>query len=289
VTGPVLDELFRHALQAGKRVRTDTDIARGTTSFAHAATEQTRARLGGSFAGHHLCVVGAGEIGSGVLRAVGDQPADAPASVVVVNRTPANAEAAIAASGLVAEVDDLSALAAALGKATVCVTALDTDTPVITAEMVGDRSANPLLICDLGLPRNGELAIRSLPGVTVIDIEDLTAAIDAARGDRAVEAVKAEQIVNDEVHAYRNAVRARGAAPVIAALRGRFEAVRTTELERRRSEFPNLTDDEWEQVDGLTRAILAKVLHEPTVVVKDAAGTPRGERLVEALRTLFDL
>jgi glutamyl-tRNA reductase len=95
--------------------------------------------------------------------------------------------------------------------------------------------------------------------------------------------------VSTEVERYRTASRQRGAAPVIAALRARLESLRETELERHRAQLADLSEAEWEQVDLATRAALAKMLHEPTMMLKETAGTPQGERLVEALRILFDL
>ena len=92
-----------------------------------------------------------------------------------------------------------------------------------------------------------------------------------------------------EVERYRAASRARDAAPMVSALRSRVEEVRRAELERQRTRRTDLDEAQWEQVDAVTRAMVAKLLHQPTVALKDAAGTPRGERLVEALRTLFDL
>ena len=85
------------------------------------------------------------------------------------------------------------------------------------------------------------------------------------------------------------ASRAREAAPIVSALRARVEEARQVGLDRQRARRSELTDAQWEQVDAVTRAMVAKLLHQPTVALKDAAGTPRGERLVEALRTLFDL
>jgi len=91
------------------------------------------------------------------------------------------------------------------------------------------------------------------------------------------------------VERYRVASRARDAAPMVSALRARVEGARRAEFDRQRSKRSELSDEQWEQVDAVTRAMVAKLLHQPTVVLKDAAGTPRSERLVEALRTLFDL
>jgi glutamyl-tRNA reductase len=92
-----------------------------------------------------------------------------------------------------------------------------------------------------------------------------------------------------EVERFRTASRQRGAAPIISSLRARLESLRVAELEKHRAQLADLDEGEWEQVDAATRAALAKMLHEPTMLLRETAGTPRGERLVEALRILFDL
>ena len=146
-----------------------------------------------------------------------------------------------------------------------------------------------MLVIDLGVPRNVDPVVGSLAAVTLLDMDTLSAAVSQALGDRREESMAAQAIVSDEVERYRTASRQRGAAPVVAALRARLESLRETELERHRAELADLTEAEWEQVDAATRAALAKMLHEPTMLLKESAGTPRGERLVEALRILFDL
>jgi glutamyl-tRNA reductase len=149
--------------------------------------------------------------------------------------------------------------------------------------------AGPLLAVDLGVPRNVDPMVGALPAVTLLDMDTLSANVAQAIGDRQEEAVEAQQIIDEEVERYRAASRQRGAAPIIAALRARLESLRETELERHRAQLADLSEAEWEQVDQATRAAVAKLLHEPTMILKETAGTPRGERLVEALRILFDL
>jgi len=144
-------------------------------------------------------------------------------------------------------------------------------------------------VIDLGLPRNVDPAVASLPGMTLLDMDTLSASVARALGDRQEESVAAWGIVAAEVERFRTASRQRGAAPVVSALRTRLESLRVAELERHRAQLADLSEAEWEQVDTATRAALAKMLHEPTLLLKETAGTPRGERLVEALRTLFDL
>lgn len=291
VCGPVLSALFQHALQTGKRVRTETGIARGTTSFAYAAVTVARGDDHGGLRGKRVIVVGAGEMGLGICRALCEIPADdAPSSIVVVNRSLARAE------DLVREAGDATKLRAAplaevhaeLARADVVLAAVAAESHVLSAAQFSGV-AGPMLVIDLGVPRNVDPIVGSLTSVTLLDMDTLSVSVSRALGDRQEESIAAQSIVSDEVERYRTASRQRGAAPVIAALRARLESLREAELERHRAQLADLTEAEWEQVDAATRAALAKLLHEPTMLLKETAGTPRGERLVEALRILFDL
>jgi glutamyl-tRNA reductase len=125
--------------------------------------------------------------------------------------------------------------------------------------------------------------------VTLFDIEALRAAVADPHAGRREEVTAAPEIVADEDERFRTSARARDAAPIISALRGKVEAERRDQIAKQRGRRSELTDAQWEQVDAATRAVVAKLLHEPTVALKSAAGTPRAERLTEALRTLFDL
>jgi glutamyl-tRNA reductase len=163
------------------------------------------------------------------------------------------------------------------------------DRPMLEAAAAGRDPVDPLVVVDLGVPRNVEPAPTGLAGVVLLDMEALRAAVADALTGREEEVAGATRIVTDEVERYRVASRARDAAPMVSALRARVEEARRAEFDRQRSKRSELSDEQWDQVDAVTRAMVAKLLHQPTVVLKDAAGTPRSERLVEALRTLFDL
>jgi glutamyl-tRNA reductase len=301
VCGPVLSALFQHALQTGKRVRTETGIARGTTSFAHAAVTVARGESGIGLRDQRVVVVGAGEMGFGVTRALRDLPdAFAPRSIVVVSRSRARAEDVVrevgggsAGGGSVPDQPSLRAASLAnvhaeLAEADVVLSAAAAESHVLTAAHFSGV-ANPMLVIDLGVPRNVDPIVGTLASVTLLDMDTLSASVSQALGDRQEESVAARSIISDEVERFRTASRQRGAAPIIAALRARLESLRETELERHRAQLADLSEAEWEQVDVATRAAMAKMLHEPTMLLKETAGTPRGERLVEALRILFDL
>jgi glutamyl-tRNA reductase len=292
ICGPVLSALFRHALQTGKRVRTETAISKGTTSFAYAAVTVARGPDGGGLRGARVVVVGAGAMGLGVSRALSDIPAeDAPSAVVVVNRSLSRAEDLVAqTNGTIFSLRPaaLASVADELAHADVVLTAVTTEAHVLEdADFAG--TSGPLLVIDLGVPRNVDPAVRARAQVTLLDMDTLRESVTRALGERAEESVAARAIVADEVERFRTASRQRGAAPIVASLRARLESLRVAELERHRAQLADLTEAEWEHVDATTRAALAKFLHEPTVLLKETAGTPQGERLVEALRTLFNL
>jgi glutamyl-tRNA reductase len=295
VSGPVLGALFRHAVETGKRVRSETSIARGITSLSHGAVALAAARRAEGLAGARVLVVGAGEMGEGVAQALEGRGA---ASVIVANRTPGRSASVVGAlSGTVAPevgtgtLDDLPAL---LASSDVVFTSVDTAQPIVDRAMLdaatgardGDR---PLLVVDLGVPRNVEPSAATIDALVLLDMDVLRSAVADALSGRQDEVAGATRIVDDEVERYRVASRARDAAPMVSALRAQVEAARLSEFERQRDKRSDLSDQQWDQVDAVTRAMVAKLLHQPTVALKDAAGTPRGERLVEALRTLFDL
>jgi glutamyl-tRNA reductase len=295
VSGPVLSELFRHAVRTGKRVRSETAIARGTTSFSYAAVELAEARRPGGLAGAVAVVLGAGEMGAGVVTALTSLPPHRrPDDVVLVNRSGGRAEAVAGSApvGIPVRLASPGALGEVAARADLVVTAAEGEPHRVDATTLaptGSRADRPLLVVDLGMPRNVDPAVGSLAGVSLLDMDHLASAVAQAVDDRRGESDRAREIVAEEVARYRQAARARGAAPVISALRARLEEVRTAELERQRAKFGDLSDDDWEQVDAATRAVLAKLLHEPTVLLRATAGSPRGERLAEALRLLFDL
>jgi len=292
VSGPVLNELFRAAVHAGKRVRTETPISRGATSFAQAAVALAAEHFGGTFAELRIGIVGAGDLGSGVIESLSNlSPSHGPASIVVINRTKERADELLERlqlDNVTTESGDLAEMASVIDRVDVIITAIESDEHLITTKLVAART-EPLLIVDLGMPRNADPMIREFEAISVIDVGDLGRKVKATLEHRRDEIEAASRIVNDEVHRYRDVARARGAAPVIAALRRRFDEQRVAELERRRNDFADFSDDQWERVSALTRSMYAKTLHEPTMVVRDTAGTPKGERLVEALRALFGI
>lgn len=285
--GPGLSGLFRHAVEVGKRARSETGIARGTTSISQAAVALALERLGGSLEGRRVLVLGAGEMGQGAAVAL----RGASAEVLVANRTmPRAAELAERVGGRPV---DPAGLAGALEQADVVLASTGSPSAVLSrddlAPVMARRGGRPLLVVDLAMPRDVEPAAASLEGVTLLDMADLASFAEEGMAGRRAEVARVEAIVADEVQRYLEARAARAAAPMVAALRDRAEGLRQGEIDRYRSRLGHLDPADMETVEALTRQLLGKLLHDPTVALKEAAGTPRAERLGEALRTLFRL
>lgn len=280
-----LDLLFRHALSVGKRARAETAIGRGTSSISHAAVELATDRLG-ALSGRHVLVVGAGEMGVGVATALHKAGAG---SITVCNRTPERGiELAARVGGRALGLDGLRG---ALARADVVVACTASGQSVVTYEDVvasrdGDRE---LLVVDIAVPRSVDRNVAALDGVTVLDLDDLRDWADRGLALRAAEVDRVRLLVSEQVEQFTVEVTARQAAPLVAQLHERAERVRAAEVARFASRLAALDEDERETVEALTRAIVAKLLHGPSVRLRHDAGTPKGERNAAAVSDLFDL
>ncbi|MEZ5372560.1 MAG: glutamyl-tRNA reductase [Microthrixaceae bacterium] len=281
--GPTLELAFRHALGAGKRVRTETSIATHTASVAQAAVEIARDRLGGDGAldGATVAVVGAGKMATSMARSL----AQAGSRVVVANRNAhRGARLADEVGGTAVALAELpSRLADA--QAVLCGTA-SSSTVLGPDQLAG---ASDLVVVDIAMPRDVDPAVGELAGVDLFDMDDVARRTEAGLDRRRNEVAAARLIVEDEVLRYQNATTARAAGPIIASMRTRAEQLRLLELERHASRIEALDPDTQALVDQVTKATLAKLLHEPSVRLREQAGTLRGDRLADALRDLFDL
>jgi len=282
-----LNLLFRHAVEVGKRARTETGIGRGTASVSHAAVEMATDRLG-SLAGRRVLVVGAGEMAEGTavaLRGAG------VGEIAVTNRTPGRAVALAARVG--GRVAPFADLPAAIAEADLVVTCTGAGSIVIDCDAVehglGARHGRALLVVDIAVPRDVDAAVGRLPMVTLLDLDDLRAWAAKGIEARAGEAERVRRIVEEEVEHHVLDAAARQAAPLVAALRARADSVRQGELDRFGAKLADLTPAQRDAVEALTAGIVNKLLHEPSVRLREDAGSPRGERYASAVRELFDL
>jgi glutamyl-tRNA reductase len=279
--GSALHLLFRHALEVGKRVRTETALGRSTVSVSSAAVALASERLSG-LDGKRVLVLGAGEMGEGMVTSL---VAAGVRDVSVANRTAARAEALAARVG--GHAIAMSELAATLADVDVLLTSTGASDFLVDAASIEARAnGRPLLIVDVAVPRDVDPGVADLPGITLLDMDDLRAFADVGIAERRREIGKVRDLIDDEVARFRDVATGRAVAPLVAALRAKVEALRVAEVERASK---GMTQDEREALDASTRSLVNKLLHEPTVRLKDEAGTARGERLAEAIRELFDL
>lgn len=278
--------LMRTAVETGKRARTETAIGQGTASVSHAAVEMLTDVVG-DLAGKRVAVLGAGSMGEGVAVALHKSGG---AEIVVVNRSPERGAALAERVG--ASAIGFDRLDAVLSTADIVITSTGSGDPVVTVELL-ERSRvgvhQPLHIIDIAVPRDVEPGVAALDGVTVLDIDDLRDWADHGRARRAKEAELVQRIVAEEVENFAVEQTARQAAPLIASMHQAAEAVRAAEIERFAKRLADVTDADRDAVDALTKAIVSKLLHEPSVRLKSDAGTPQGDRNAAAVRDLFGL
>jgi glutamyl-tRNA reductase len=211
--------------------------------------------------------------------------------VLVANRTAERAAELAAEVG--GEVVSLSELPDVLATADVLLTSTASPQVVVTcddlAPVVEGRATAPLLVVDVAVPRDVDAAVADLPGATLLDIDDLRTFAQTGVDRRTGEVDAVERIVSEEVDRHAREVSARSVAPLVGALHSRAEDLRQAELDRYESRLAGLDDRQRAAVESLTRSLMAKVLHDPTVTLKTLSGTPTGDRLAESLRHLYGL
>ena len=281
-----LNLLFRHAIETGKRARTETSIGKHTASVSHAAVEMATERIG-SLAGRRVLVVGAGEMGEGVAVALVGAGAT---NITVTNRTEERAMQLAQRVG--GQIVPFSELGAALRDTDVLLTCTGAGTPIIDLELVTASRAGqprPLLIVDIAVPRDVAADVEHSPHVTLLNLDHLRDWAARGLALRAGEALRVRQIVGEEVERFGMEATARQAAPLVAQLYEKADNVRQAELERFAAKLAALEPAQRDTVEALTKGIVAKLLHQVSVRLKDDAGTPQGERNSAAVRELFDL
>lgn len=281
--GPTLHRLFRFARRAGRRARVETGIGRGAASLAHAAVLLASPAVRNIDAAAAV-VVGAGEVGTDTARAL--RGASATLGITIVSRTPSAADALAAEAGGTSA--PLSSLQEVLQTADLVVTCTSASEAVLDRAMV-EAAGRDLVLVDLGVPRDIDPEVVAVPGIRLFDMDDIAAYAAGVAEGRRREVPKVERIVDRELAAYREELSARAVAPLVSALHARAELIRGSELERHARLLGDVTSEQKEVIDALTRALVAKLVHTPSVRLKSASGTGEGEHMAEAFRRLYDL
>jgi glutamyl-tRNA reductase len=242
----------------------------------------------GSLDGRSILVIGAGEMGEGMVRALAS---NGVADIRIANRT--WEKAAEVAERLGGRAIRLADLDASLGEVDLLLTGTGASSMIIEysdlARVMANRNGREILVVDVAVPRDVDPSAGEIPGVTILDMDDLRSFAEAGQAERRREVVLVQEMVDSELERFVSVSTAREVAPLVSLLHERAEEIRKAELERFASKLGDLDERQLAAIDALTHGIVAKLLHRPTVGLKDAAGTPKGERLAEALRDLFEL
>jgi glutamyl-tRNA reductase len=291
----VLGDVGSAALRAGKRAHAETGIDRAGASLVSVGIEAAVSALGRpSLAGQRVLVVGAGSMSS-LAATIADRAGAEP--VTVANRTHSHAQRLAAVVG--GRTADLADLPAAIADADLVISCTGASGLVITADLAGQAlalraAATPLVFLDLAMPRDVDVDVADLPNVAVIGMDELA---DAGRTAVAGPGITGEvagvrTIVDEEFDAYRSAATAAQVTPTVVALRAKAAEVVDAELARLAGRLQNVEGFDGHALDEIARTVrrvVDKLLHAPTVRVKELAGSPRGDGYDEALRVLFDL
>ena len=282
--GPGLVGLFTASSTAGRKVRARTGIARNITSVSRAAVAMASSHLG-SLTGRSICVLGAGEMSEGMTVALRDAGTE---EVIICNRSTDRAERlatrvggrAVPLADLVEAIQDADVLLTGTGATTLMIEQFE------LAELMANRVDRPLLIVDIAVPRDVDPTAGEIPGVTLLDMDDLNAFAEAGRAERRNEISSVTSVIDDEVDRFMANMAGRSVEPLLAGFRRDVEALRAAEVTRLGTD---LDDELRARLDAATRSILNKLLHRPMTELRDAAGTARGDRLADSLRELFDI
>jgi glutamyl-tRNA reductase len=286
-TGAVLNRLFRGALAAGKRVRTETAIGEKGVSIPSVAVELAQRNLG-DLGDRRVLLVGAGETSELTARALAARGVEA---VFVANRR-YNRAIGLAQrfGGTAVRIDELPAQ---LVRADIVVSTTDSPHHLIERSdlelVLGQRGNRPLLLIDLAVPRDIDPGCRELPGVSLYDVDDVQQIVERNASGREAEARRAEGVIDSELARFERWLASQEVTPTVAALRERADAIVAQVLAENENRWEDLSAADRERIELMAKAVASRLLHEPTLRVKAAADRDDAYLQVSALRELFGL
>lgn len=281
-TGPALNRLFHHAFQVGKNVRNSTSIGKGVVSISSAVVKLAEQTLG-SLDLTVTVLVGAGKIGELCAKQLAGCNTE---KFYIINRT--HERALDLTSRLDGTALPFDRLPYVLGEADIVVSSVAGSEPVITASMIDavlpERGGRPMVLVDLGVPRNIEPSIGERDGITVFNIDDLEKVITTTHDRRLGEVAQAQEIIEREMEGFSTWLSERDVVPVIHDLRKKCENTRLAELERIKNK---VSAEEFRTIDLVTRRIIRKILHNPTVTVRSSESEEMRQQLIDSIHELF--
>jgi glutamyl-tRNA reductase len=286
-TGSIVEHLLQHCLAAAKKVRTDTGISRHAVSVSFAAVTLAR-QIFGELAGRTVLLLGAGKMTELAARHL---VANGAAKIVVANRTYTRAmRLAESFGGTAVNWDEVFT---AMQKADIVVTGTAAAQPVVSRadvqQVLGARRGRPLFFIDIAVPRDVEPSVNTLDGVYLYDIDDLQQVVDANLEERKRAAEAARHQVEDEVRGFERWLQSLEVTPTIVSLRHAYQDVGDKEVERYRRRLGELSADQQQAVEELTRAVVNKLLHSPMRHLKEAAAAGQAAAVARNYRQIFGL
>lgn len=286
-SGPILNRLFQTSLLVAGRVRSETAIGRGAASVSSAALQLAR-QIFGSLAGRRAMVLGAGEMAELALECLVNEGVRA---AIVANRTYERAQELARRHGALAMHYDQCW--ASLREVDVLLCSTSAPRPVVTLERVRPavvgRPDRPLCILDIAVPRDVEPSVASIDNVFLYDLDDLRAVVTNNVERRRDELPTAEELISGEVERFWQWLAGLAAVPVLTQFRGEMDRVRERELANALRQLDHLSESDRAVVERLSRSLMNKFLHGPTVRLRAAAANGRGLGIVDAVRYLFGL
>ena len=284
--GPILNRLFRQALEVGKRVRSTTRIGAGASSVSTVAVDLAEEVLD-DLPGRRVLVIGAGQMAEATTQAL---VSHGVRDVVVANRTVGTArELAGRFGGRGVGFDSLDD---ELRDADIIISSTDAPHAILCAQtlepVMAARHERPMVMVDISVPRDIAPEVAEIPGVALFDIDDLERVVEMNLNGRRLEAERGEDLVMDAVDAFAAWKRGMAAAPAIMTMRAQAETLRRAELARAESQWEGLTEADRERLDQLTRGLINKLLHAPTVWMREAAESG-DEDALRSIATMNDL
>jgi glutamyl-tRNA reductase len=286
ITGPVLNRLFRAALAAGRRARHETGISEKGLSLSSVAVELAQRTLG-DLARRQVLVIGAGDTAELTARALHARGVE---TVFVANRHYGRAIGlAQRFGGQAVRFDELPA---ALESADIVLSSTSSPHQIVDRDelemVMSSREGRPLLLIDLAVPRDVDPSCREIPGVTLHDVDDLQALVERNTSGREAEAGRARHLLESELARFQTWLASQEALPTVAALRERGEAIVEQVLSENSGRWESMSDSDRARLAALTRSIVSRLLHEPTVRLK-RLDEANAYVYVNALRELFGL
>jgi glutamyl-tRNA reductase len=285
--GPLMNRLMQRTFSVAKRVRTETGVAQASVSVASVAVQLAR-RIFDELSDKRVVLLGAGEMIKTAARYLKSYGA---VSLLVLNRTLERAEKLAGEVG--GEAGSLDSLSRALPGADIVLSSLGDSPGLVTAALVRqalrERNNRPMFLIDIALPRNVEPAVNDLDGVYLYNLDDLAGLADINAREREAEARRAEELVLEEARDFVKWLATLDCVPTIARLTAWGDGIRDAELKKALASLGEISDENRQVIEGLSNAIVRKLLHRPVTRLKKESEKGSGKGVLVLVKDLFDL